>query len=210
MKPPIITPARISSGKKLLRQLPAFANLIDRVGPFRLRRQPDQEPYNALVRAIVYQAVSTKSAAAVYQRVRALVGDSTDPAILLATPAEVLRGSGLSWAKVNALHDLATKSKEGIVPTRAEAETLPDSDLIERLVQIRGVGRWTVEMLLIFGLGRADVLPVDDLAIRRGYQLAFARSQEPTRRALAKLGEDWSPYRSIASWYLWRATELDW
>ena len=208
--PATLSPARVRAAKAALGAEPRFAELIGRVGSFRLKPSSDREPFQALFRAIVFQAVSTAAARTIYERVVALVGGPADSAALLGTGREALRSAGLSYAKADALHDLARKTRAGLVPNAADVVALSDEELIARLTQIRGIGRWTVEMLLIFGLGRTDVLPVDDLAIRRGYRLAFHKRREPARKELQRIGEAWAPHRSVAAWYLWRATELDW
>ena len=208
--PPTLSPARIRSAKAALRSEARFARLLERVGPFRLRAKTQQDPYRELFRAIVFQSISTAAARTVYARVQGVVGGNGDAGTLLRTDREALRAAGLSYAKADALHDLARKTESGLVPDSGSVVSLADEVLIERLTQIRGVGRWTVEMLLIFGLGRTDVLPVDDLGVRRGYQLAFRKRREPSRQELRRVGESWAPYRSVAAWYLWRATELEW
>ena len=126
---------------------------------------------------------------------------------MLETSAEAMRGCGLSGSKVAAIRDIAEKSVGGLVPTRKAAARLSDETLIERLVQIRGVGRWTVEMLLIFTLGRPDVLPVDDFGVREGWRVATDADTQLKPKELAAIGEAWAPWRSIAAWYLWRAAD---
>ncbi len=186
-----------------------LARLISRVGPFELHRRSFNTPFHALYSAIVSQQLSGKAARTIYRRTRALFpgGRVTAPAVLASKPDE-LRAAGLSRAKTAAVHDLASKFIGGIVPNARSMKTMPDDEIIERLVQVRGVGRWTVEMLLIFHLGRPDVLPVGDLGVRKGFQIAYARRALPTEKQLHKYGERWRPYRSVASWYLWRATDL--
>jgi len=130
------------------------------------------------------------------------------PAAVLATPAATLRAVGFSFAKIRALHDLAAKTLSGIVPPSAHLDELPDEAVVERLTQVRGIGPWTVHMMLMFQLGRADVLPVDDFGVCNGFRLAYGLKGMPTPRALAEFAERWRPYRTMASWYLWRAVEL--
>jgi DNA-3-methyladenine glycosylase II len=142
-------------------------------------------------------------------RFRALhEGEDFPPAeFVLALPPEALRGCGFSGSKVLAIQDIAAKTREGLVPSLEEAATLADAALIERLVAIRGVGRWTVEMLLIFTLGRGDILPVDDFGVREGWRLLNGLDAQPKPKELAAIGESWKPWRSIAAWYLWRAAD---
>lgn len=205
-----LNPKLVRQAKAKLARDPALANLFARVGPFRLQANRQREPFEALLRAIVYQLLSTAAATTIYGRAQALVGERPTPTSVLACSRQQLRGVGLSWAKVDALRDLAQKRQQGLVPTRRQAEAMSDAELIERLTAIRGIGRWTVEMLLIFSLGRADVLPVADLGIRRGYQLTYGKRREPQQKNLRKIGEAWAPYRSVVSWYLWRANDIDW
>ncbi|MCB1325593.1 MAG: DNA-3-methyladenine glycosylase 2 family protein [Spirochaetales bacterium] len=211
-RPAVMTPARVRTAKRRLRENHApFEALIERVGPFRLKPEWEQQPFDALLRAIVFQSVSTLAARKIYGRVLDAIGREADQAgRVLELPPDRLREAGLSWAKVEACRDLARHRLEGRLPARSEAERLSDAELIEAMTRIRGIGRWTVEMLLIFSLGRLDVLPVDDLGVRRGYQLAFRKRREPTAKELRALGESWQPYRSVAAWYLWRANDLDW
>lgn len=190
---------------------PALARLIDAVGPFRMQLKRTPSIYAALTEAIVYQQLSGKAAATIYARVCALYAHAQNgpaPEQILRTSEAKLRGAGLSAAKYLALRDLARKSADGLIPTLAEANRLEDAALIERLTQVRGIGRWTVEMLLMFRLGRPDVLPVDDYGIRKGYALAFRKRAPPSAEELQKRGARWKPYRTAASWYLWRALDL--
>lgn len=186
-----------------------LAQLISQVGPFALQQRSFNTPFHALFSAIVSQQLSGKAARTIYGRARALFPGSrvTAPAVLGSTP-EALRAAGLSRAKAAAVHDLAAKFIDGVVPNARRLRSMSDDEVIERLVQVRGVGRWTVEMLLIFHLGRPDVLPVGDLGVRKGFQVAYARRALPTEKQLHRYGERWRPYRSVASWYLWRATDL--
>lgn len=187
----------------------ALARIMDAVGPPRLEAE-SRSPYQSLFRAIVYQQLSGKAAGTILGRVRDLFPGSRIPAPeeLLATRDEDLRGAGLSRAKVAAVRDLAARALDGTVPELRRARRLSDQELIERLTAVRGVGQWTVEMLLIFGLGRPDILPVDDLGIRKGFARMTRRKQLPDKQVVLRRGERWRPYRSLASWYLWRATEL--
>ena len=183
--------------------------LISRVGRCGLKVDRAEEPYRALVRAIAYQQLHANAANSILGRFFALYPgvEFPTPAMVLATGDTALRAVGFSAAKVAAIRDVAAKTAEGQVPTRRAAARLDDAALIERLTQIRGVGRWTVEMLLIFSLGRPDVLPVDDFGVREGYRRLHGLDQQPRPRDLAAIGEMWAPYRSYAAWYLWRAAE---
>lgn len=187
---------------------PAFAVLIKRVGRCTLKPQ-QRSPYEALIRAIAHQQLHGKAAEAILARFRALypVDDFPVPEAVLATDDAVLRATGLSGAKIAAVRDICLKTLDGTVPTRRAAARLSDAELIERLTAIRGVGRWTVEMLLIATLGRPDVLPVDDFGVREGYRVLYGLEEQPKPRALASVGEAWSPWRSFAAWYLWRASD---
>ena len=187
---------------------PVFAPLIARTGPCTLGAKP-REPYEALVRAIAHQQLHGRAAEAILARFMALHPGTPfpTPAQVMATPDEALRGCGFSAGKVLAIRDICARTGDGVVPTAVEAAALPDDELIARLSTIRGVGRWTVEMLLISTLGRPDVLPVDDFGVREGWRLLNALPAQPRPRELAAIGEAWSPYRSTAAWYLWRASD---
>ncbi len=186
---------------------PVMARLIDAVGPFAMKVNQVSSLFVALAEAIVYQQLHAKAAATIFGRVQALTPFLT-PEDILTLSDEALRGAGLSRAKMLALQDLARKSVAGEIPTLAEIHSMPNETVIEHLTRVRGIGRWTVEMLLMFRLGRPDVLPVDDLGIRKGYALAFERETMPARQDLAQFGLPWQPYRTVASWYLWRAVDL--
>jgi methylated-DNA-[protein]-cysteine S-methyltransferase len=189
---------------------PKLARLIDEVGPFRMRLRRAPSIFAALAEAIVYQQLNGKAAAAIYARVRALfprAHEGPTPQQVLRASDKRLRGAGLSQAKLLALRDLARKTADGALPTLAEANRLDDETIIERLTEVRGIGRWTVEMLLMSRLGRGDVLPVDDYGIRQGFAVAFKKRALPAPKDLAKHGKRWAPYRTVASWYLWRAAE---
>lgn len=188
---------------------PAFGALIARVGPCRLAPERKRSPYEALVRAIGHQQLNGRAAEAILGRFIALYPglDFPAPELVLATDPGVLRGCGFSLGKIAAIRDICERALDGTIPTRREAARLSDEALIERLTTIRGVGRWTVEMLLIFTLGRPDVLPVDDFGVRDGYRLLHGLEMQPRPRELAAIGETWAPYRSFAAWYLWRASD---
>jgi 3-methyladenine DNA glycosylase/8-oxoguanine DNA glycosylase len=192
---------------------PKLARVIDAAGAattLELKKTPSL--FGALAEAIVYQQLSGKAAATIYGRVSALFPRAshgpTAEHIRRVSDAR-LRGAGLSAAKVAALKDLAARERAGEIPTLAEARTMDDATVVERLVAVRGIGRWTAEMLLIFRLGRPDVLPVDDYGVRKGFALAYGKRMLPTPKALAAHGERWRPYRTVASWYCWRALELE-
>lgn len=189
---------------------PVMAGLMRAAGPYRLVPRESMPPFETLARAIANQQISGLVADRILARFVALFGgpEFPPPHAVLARPAQELRAVGFSFAKVASLKDLAEKSIAGIVPESAALATLEDMAIIERLTQVRGVGRWTVEMLLMFQLGRPDVLPVDDFGVRNGFRLAYGLRGLPTPRALAAFGERWAPYRSAAAWYLWRACEL--
>ena len=188
---------------------PTLARLVELAGPFRPEVRRMHNTFEALARNIVYQQLHANAAAAIHGRVLALFGpDRLTPEGLLSAPEESLRGAGLSAAKLAALRDLAAKTLDGTVPTIARLRRMPDEEIVERLTRVRGIGRWTVEMLLIFRLGRPDVLPVDDYAVRKGFALAYGKREMPKPKELARYGERWRPFRTAASWYMWRANEL--
>ena len=190
---------------------PALAAIIDTVGPFRMELKRSRSLFGALAEAIVYQQLSNKAAATIYGRVEALYPDAPDgftPRHILKAPDEAPRGCGLSRAKVLAVQDLARRVEGGELPTLDEAYALPNAEMIERLVKVRGIGRWSAEMFLMFRLGRPDVLPVDDYSLRNAYAKAFAKRVLPSPNELEKAGRRWRPYRTVASWYLWRALDL--
>lgn len=183
--------------------------LIETTKPFRLEIAETRSPYEALLQAIVYQSISGKAAATIFERVKALGTGRRLPTpeqmLKLRTPA--LRKAGLSGAKVLAMKDLARKTIAGIVPTLAEAHVLSDEELVARLVSVRGIGVWSVEMFLIFRLGRPDVLPIHDLGVKKGWSVTYGKKHMPRPKELLAFGERWRPYRTVASWYMWRAFE---
>jgi methylated-DNA-[protein]-cysteine S-methyltransferase len=189
----------------------ALGRLIEKVGPFRMQLKATPDLFVALAEAIVYQQLTGKAAATIYARLCALFPRAqegpTPRQIARATEAR-LRSAGLSRSKVLALKDLARRTSAGELPTLEEAASMDAEPLIEQLTAVRGIGRWTVEMLLMFRLGRPDVLPVDDYGIRKGFAVAFRKRELPSPREVATRGERWKPYRTLASWYLWRAAEL--
>ncbi|HEY7308407.1 MAG TPA: DNA-3-methyladenine glycosylase [Gemmataceae bacterium] len=197
----------LDSHRKAQRHLsrcdPTLANLIERVGPCTL--QPRGEAFEVLVRAIISQLISTKAAITISARVlAALAPHGMKPAALTAVSEDALRGAGLSRAKALALKDLAGRAESGELPL-ARLSEMTDEEVIDCLIAVRGIGRWTAEMFLIFSLGRLDVLPVDDLGLRAGVQSVYELPELPVRAALRELAEPWRPYRSIATWYFWRS-----
>jgi DNA-3-methyladenine glycosylase II len=188
---------------------PVWASLIARIGPCGLTPRLEREPYEALVRAIAYQQLHGRAAEAILARFLALYPASAfpAPAEILATEESVLRGCGFSASKIASIHGIAQGTLDGLVPALAVATTLSDAELIERLVTLRGVGRWTVEMFLMFALGRPDILPTDDFGVREGWRALKKLPEQPKPKVLAEIGLAWSPYRSTAAWYLWRAAE---
>jgi 3-methyladenine DNA glycosylase/8-oxoguanine DNA glycosylase len=187
-----------------------LARLIRRAVEFRIEPHESETPYESLLRAIVYQSISGKAASTIFARIRALGpnGNCPTPEEMLRLPPQVLRKAGLSRAKIDAAKDLARKTLEGVVPTLAAARGMSDRELVDRLVAIRGVGAWTAEMFLIFRLGRPDVLPIHDYGVRKGFAITYGKKDLPKPRELAEYGERWRPYRTVASWYLWRAVQL--
>jgi 3-methyladenine DNA glycosylase/8-oxoguanine DNA glycosylase len=186
-----------------------LARVIESAGPVRLEVAASRTTFEALAESIVYQQLSGKAAATIHGRLCALFPrQRLRPEALAQATDEELRGAGLSRAKVLALRDLSARTLDGTVPSIRELSTMADDAIIERLVAVRGIGRWTVEMLLIFRLGRPDVLPVHDLGVRHGFQLTYRKRALPTPIELARRGEAWRPFRTIASWYLWRAVDL--
>ncbi|MBV2134039.1 DNA-3-methyladenine glycosylase [Pseudomonas sp. MAP12] len=183
-----------------------WARLVAQVGPCTLAAETTGEPYAALVRAVAYQQLHGRAAEAILGRLLALYPDSTfpTPEHLLATDFARLRACGLSARKIETIQGLAAGALSGLVPSRAAAAGMDDEALIQRLVSLRGIGRWTVEMLLIFSLGRLDVLPADDFGVRNGYRRLKRLDALPTPREVARAGLPWSPWRSVAAWYLWR------
>lgn len=187
---------------------PILGAHIRTIGPCALKPDRTREPYAALVSAIAHQQLHGRAAETILARLHAHAGGACpDPATLLSLPEPVLRACGFSGAKVAALHDIARHSLAGTIPTRRAATRMTDEALIERLCAVRGIGRWTVEMLLIFTLGRPDIFPVDDFGVREGYRLLHALLSQPKPRDFVIIGEAYAPYRSTAAWYLWRAAD---
>ena len=186
-----------------------MAELLRRARRFEVNSGGVLRPFEALAESIAYQQLSGKAAATIWKRVRALYPrrKNLDPKLVLQTPDEKLRAAGLSRSKVAALKDLAAKTLDGTVPTSRALARMSDDEIIERLIQVRGIGRWTVEMLLLFDLGRLDVWPVGDYGVQKGYAKTFGKRKLPKPKQLMKVGEQWRPYRSVAAWYFWRALD---
>jgi DNA-3-methyladenine glycosylase II len=188
---------------------PSLGAVIARVGPCELRPRLDRTPFEALVRAIANQQLNGKAAECILARFLTLFPKNRfpKPADLSAISDEDLRCVGFSRAKIAALRDLAAKTLDGTVPSKRRILTLDDEEIIRRIIIVRGVGRWTVEMMLIFELGRPDVFPVDDFGVRTGVRMLYGLPDLPKPREMASYGERWRPHRSVATWYLWRAVE---
>jgi len=187
-----------------------LGRLIQQVGPCSLKPKKRRSPFESLVQSVAYQQLNGTAAATILGRVKALYPNRRfpTPEDLLATPDEKLRAAGLSRAKTAAIKDIAQKTLDGIVPTSRTISKLSNEEIIERLTTVRGVGPWTVEMLLIFTLGRTDVLPVTDYGVRKGFAKTYGWKELPTPKELLEHGERWKPHRSTAAWYFWRALEL--
>jgi len=186
-----------------------LARVIERTGEFQFKLDECESVYESLLEAIAYQSISGKAAATIFARIKALGANGICPTpqeILRARP-QTLRKAGLSGAKVLAMKDLAKKTIEGVVPSLADAHKMSDEELVERLVSVRGIGAWTVEMFLIFRLGRPDVLPIHDYGVQKGFAITYGKKKIPKPRELAEFGERWRPYRTVASWYMWRAVQ---
>jgi DNA-3-methyladenine glycosylase II len=190
---------------------PRMAALIKRSLRYNVKPGKSLRPFDALAESIAYQQLSGKAAATIWGRVRALYGKRKylDPKLVLKTPDEKLRGAGLSRSKVAALKDLAAKTIDGTVPSARVLAKMTDEEIIERLITVRGIGRWTVEMLLLFDLARPDVWPVHDYGVQKGFAKTFGKRKLPTPKQLLKLGKKFAPHRSVAAWYFWRALDND-
>lgn len=201
----------VESVRQLAESDPALLPLFERVGPFALTLKTAPTTFAALAEAIIYQQLNARAAETIFGRVTRLFSDDPHDFAaehVISATDEQLRGAGLSRAKLLALRDLSQKVVDGEVPTLAELRTMEDKKIIENLVRVRGIGRWTAEMLLIFRLGRPDVLPLDDYGIQQGFALTFAPGTKPSRADIEERGKRWRPYRTVVSWYLWEAVEL--
>jgi len=187
-----------------------LAGLMKRVGPFQFKLDDCDSVYESLLEAIMHQSIAGKAAQAIFARIKALGTKGNCPTAeeLLRVPKRTLRKCGLSNAKVAAVRDLAQKTIDGVVPALAQAQKMSDQELVDRLISVRGIGAWTVEMFLIFRLGRPDVLPIHDYGVQKGYALTYRKRKIPRPKELLKFGERWRPYRTVASWYMWRAVQL--
>jgi DNA-3-methyladenine glycosylase II len=188
---------------------PRLAQLMARSRRYEITPSLSIRPFDALAESIAYQQLSGKAAATIWGRVRALYPRKKhlDPKLVLKTPEKKLRAAGLSRSKTAALKDLAAKTLDGTVPTARQLAEMSDEEIVARLTTVRGIGRWTVEMLLLFDLGRPDVWPVHDYGVQKGFAQTFGKRKLPTPKELLKHGEKWRPYRSVAAWYFWRALD---
>jgi DNA-3-methyladenine glycosylase II len=195
-----------AAATQLLSQLDDdWAHLIQQVGACTLKPTDYTEPYEALVRAVAYQQLSTKAGDAIFGKLKArFSGYIPTPVALMDVSFDDLRACGFSGRKVESLQGIARSALEGMVPSRALADEMSNEALIQQLVKLKGIGQWTVEMMLIFTLGRLDVLPVDDFGVREGYKRLKSLPEAPKPKVLAEIGLGWQPYRTVASWYLWR------
>src|SRR5215468_2814339 len=186
-----------------------MAELIRRSRRYEITPPISIRPFDALAESIAYQQLNGKAAATIWARVRALYRKTKwlNPTKVLATPDETLRAAGLSRSKIAAIKDLAAKTMDGTIPSGRALLRMSDDEIVARLTTVRGIGRWTVEMLLLFDLGRPDVWPVDDYGVRKGFAKIFGKRKLPTPKELMKHGEKWRPYRSMAAWYFWRALD---
>lgn len=189
---------------------PVMCRLIEQIGPFSLKPKIRRSPFESLARAIAYQQLHARAAESILRRFVALFPGRRFPRPddLLAMRVGSLRNAGFSRPKIMALRDLASKTLDGTVPTGRMMKGLDDEAIVQRLIDVRGIGRWTVEMLLIFQLGRPDVLPVHDFGVRNGFRIGY-RTTMPTPRQLLQYGERWRPFRTAAAWYLWRAADRE-
>jgi DNA-3-methyladenine glycosylase II len=192
---------------EVARRDPVMAGLIERAGPLAIRPPRDPDAFVELAQAIAYQQLAGRAAAAIWGRVAALFDGAMTPERVLATPDEAFRGAGFSAAKTRSVKDLAEKAATGVVPLD-RLRRMRDDEVVARLSEVRGIGRWTAEMFLIFTLRRMDVWPVLDYGVRNGYRIAYGLPEVPTPKALEPEGDRFRPYRTVAAWYCWRAVEL--
>jgi DNA-3-methyladenine glycosylase II len=200
----------IAAHEFLTRNDPHLADVITRTGEFQFKLDECDSVYESLLEAIAYQSISGKAAAKIFSRIQTLGANGVcpTPVEMLKIRIPALRKAGLSKAKALAMKDLAQKTIDGIVPTLEDAQKMSDEELVERLISVRGIGPWTVEMFLIFRLGRPDVLPLHDLGVQKGWAITYRKRKMPKPKELLKFGERWRPWRTIASWYMWRAVHL--
>jgi 3-methyladenine DNA glycosylase/8-oxoguanine DNA glycosylase len=186
-----------------------LARFIDTAGPFRLTMMPTRSVFGALAQTVVYQQLSNAAAATIFDRVLALPGGSEAdllPEQILTATDDELRAVGLSRAKQAALRDLAERAEAGSLPTLSATRRMDDDQIVERLTEVRGIGRWSAQMFLIFRLGRPDVLPAEDIGVRKGFAAVYGGAM-PSAEELSRHGERWRPYRTVASGYLWSAVD---
>jgi DNA-3-methyladenine glycosylase II len=181
-----------------------WAQLVQQIGPCNLQTKSERSPYEALVRAVAYQQLSTKVGDVIIGRFLTHFAGFPTPAQLISTEFDALRACGFSGRKIETMRGIAQATLDGLVPSLEAAASIPDEALINQLVTLKGIGRWTVEMMLIFTLERLDVLPVDDLGVREGYKRLKGLETAPKPKELMMIGSAWQPYRTVASWYLWR------
>ena len=205
------SPEELAAFKRRLNKVdPVLAGVIRAAGKFTHVPNAEHTPFHALARAIAHQQLNGTAAESIFGRFCGLYSGAAllEAELVQTTPDDKLRAVGLSFAKIASIKDLARKTIDGTVPPYDILHTLANEEIIERITQVRGIGRWTVEMMLMFRLGRPDVLPVDDFGVRNGFRLAYGLRGMPTARALAEYGARWAPFRSVAAWYLWRAVDL--
>jgi len=190
---------------------PVMRRLMQDIGPYTLKPNVRRSPFESLARAIAHQQLHDKAAESILSRFMALFPGRRFPRPddLLALNMGSMRAAGFSRSKIMALRDLAARTLDGTVPTNRVIRKLGDDEIVERLIRVRGIGRWTVEMLLIFQLGRPDVLPVDDFGVRNGFRIVYRRRSMPTPKQVFQYSERWKPYRTVATWYLWRAADRE-
>jgi 3-methyladenine DNA glycosylase/8-oxoguanine DNA glycosylase len=205
-----LTYARTTATRHLRASDERLALLLDAAGQFDVRPEQDLDPYPYLLRSIVHQQLNGTAAATIHGRLLGLFGDQVPtPQQLLDTDVDTLRSAGVSGGKAASMHDLAAHAAAGSLPDHDELPTLSDLEIVERLTVVRGIGPWTVHMLLMFRLGRPDVLPTGDFGVREGYRMLHGLGAQPTPTELRAAAAAWRPYRSVASWYLWRAVDLE-
>jgi DNA-3-methyladenine glycosylase II len=207
---PAVPPFDVAEATKHLAERDEhLKRLIQETVPFQLKIEAARSPYETLLEAVTHQSISGKAAATIFARVKALSsnGGIPTPQEMLKLRKPSLRKAGLSGAKILAMKDLAQKTIDGVVPTLEQAQSLSDEELLKRLVSVRGIGAWTVEMFLIFRLGRPDVLPIHDLGVKKGWSITYGKKHMPKPKELLAFGERWRPYRTVASWYMWRACQ---
>lgn len=205
------TPEELTNFRRRLSTIdPVMAGLIRAAGKFTHVPNAEHTPFHALARAIAHQQLNGTAAESIFGRFCGLYEGAAllEAELVLETPDDRLRAVGLSYSKIASIKDLARKTIDGVVPPYDILHKLDNEEIVERITQVRGIGRWTVEMLLMFRLGRPDILPVDDFGVRNGFRLAYGLRGMPTPRALAEFGQRWAPFRSVAAWYLWRAVDL--